>query len=66
MKIAPVKRCASLAECQRFSPHHCPDNGLITPGDASPGGRHRGFISTPDSYLCPTLNGLSGSLWNRS
>lgn len=51
MKIASVKRYASLAECQRFSPHHCPDNGLITPGDASPGGRHRGFISTPDSFF---------------
>ncbi|QNQ20239.1 hypothetical protein HF650_10945 [Kosakonia sp. SMBL-WEM22] len=49
MSIAPVKRCASLAKRHSLSLHILPDDGLLTPGDASPGA----FIFKPAHYRCP-------------
>lgn len=42
MKIAPVKRCASLAERHTLSLNIFPDNGPVTPGASL-----RAFVSTP-------------------
>lgn len=52
MKIAPVQRCASLAERHTLSLNIFPDAGLITPGDASLARAHA-VTSLRPPYLSP-------------
>lgn len=52
MKIRPIKRSASLAERHSLSLNIFPDDGLITPGDASLARAHA-VTSLRPPYLSP-------------
>lgn len=62
MKIRPVKRSASLAERHSLSLNIFPDDGLVTPGDASLRASLRALVSTP----ALSFPSIFGSRLNRS